>query len=66
MHLPSQADLNSLTKIEGQLGFYERALAERNRSNLSALSVVGAILALLVRAVIANTRELQRINSFHK
>lgn len=53
---------STLTYIEGQVSFFERNLNNKNRSGMSTTTILGSVMLLLIKALIANAKELRRMN----
>ena len=53
---------HQLDYIEGQASFFERNLNNKNRSGMSTTTILGSVMVLLIRSLIANARELKRLN----
>lgn len=53
---------STLTYIEGQVSFFERNLNNKNRSSMSTTTILGSVMLLLIKALIANAKELRRMN----
>lgn len=51
-----------LDYIEGQANFFERNLNNKNRVQLSTTNILASVMLLLVKALIANAKELRRQN----
>lgn len=53
---------HQLDYIEGQANFFERNLNNKNRSGMSTTTILGSVMVLLIRSLVANARELKRLN----
>lgn len=53
---------HQLDYIEGQTSFFERNLNNKNRSVMSTTTILGSVMVLLIRSLVANARELKRLN----
>ena len=53
---------HQLDYIEGQANFFERNLNNKNRSGMSTTAILGSVMVLLIRSLVANARELKRLN----
>ena len=53
---------STLTYIEGQVSFFERNLNNKNRESMSTTTILGSVMLLLTKALIANAKELRRMN----
>lgn len=52
----------TLDYIEGQANFFERNLNNKNRASMSTTTILGSVMILLIRSLIANAKELKRMN----
>lgn len=53
---------STLDYIEGQASFFERNLNHKNRAGMSTTTILGSVMVLLIRSLIANAKELKRMN----
>lgn len=53
---------HQLDYIESQANFFERNLNNKNRSGMSTTTILGSVMVLLIRSLVANARELKRLN----
>ena len=53
---------STLDYIEGQANFFERNLNNKNRAGMSTTTILGSVMILLIRSLIANAKELKRMN----
>ena len=53
---------SQLDYIEGQANFFERNLNNKNRAGMSTTTILGSVMILLIRSLIANAKELKRMN----
>ncbi len=55
------------TEMEAQASFFERQLNSRTKVGgpISTSMIFGSLIVLLIRAVLANTAELRKLNSYN-
>lgn len=53
---------SQLNYIEGQANFFERNLNHKNRAGMSTTTILGSVMILLIRSLVATAKELKRLN----
>lgn len=53
---------HQLDYIEGQANFFERNLNNKNRAGMSTTTILGSVMILLIRSLVATAKELKRMN----
>lgn len=57
---------SQLDYIESQANFFERNLNDRNRLKMTTTNVLASVMVLLIRSLIANAKELRRMNDYNE